>query len=307
MADPLPGDLTDDEQRLQRTLPRPPPLQDVATTGVWIVEWRAEHGPRPGTALHRWLEARHPGWSRLVACQGRTDVVSAIKAATWFARDGKASPILHLEADCDADGLMGPGPDGAVERIAWRELAPHLARLNLATRCNLVLVCTAGDGVARQLAAAAGQRIPCVAVIAPASAVVPAPAQWLIAIQRLYRCWQAGQPGLEEASVSLAPVRLEATSMPACAYARLVATLLVATRADGRADAAPRDASTIIAALGGGDDAASARVRWPALPRQLQRHWRTLFMADLYPANLMRFDFDARTAAWRILQARGLA
>ena len=31
MADPSPGDLTDHEQRLQRTLPRPPPLQDVAT------------------------------------------------------------------------------------------------------------------------------------------------------------------------------------------------------------------------------------------------------------------------------------
>lgn len=309
MPAPPPVALTDDERRLRDGLPRPPPLRDVATTGVWVVEWRSEHGPRPGTALHRWLEPRHPGWSRLVGCQGRTDVVSAIKAATWFARDGKASPILHLEADCDADGLSGPGRDGATERIAWHELAPHLARLNLATRCNLVLVCTAGEGVATQLAAAAGQRIACVAVIAPASAVAPAPAQWLIAIQRLYRCWQAGQPGLEEASVSLAPTRLEATSMPACAYAHLMDALLSATRADPATDARPRAAATDIAALlaGGDGTRASRSAGWPTLPRQLQRHWRMLFMADLYPANLVRFDFDARTAAWRILQARGLA
>ncbi|MDH5833267.1 hypothetical protein [Luteimonas kalidii] len=308
MTEPPPGDLTDDEQRLRRTLPRPPPLQDVATTGVWIAEWRAEHGPRPGTALHRWLEPRHPGWSRLVACQGRTDVVSAIKAATWFARDGKASPVLHLEADCDAEGLIGPGRDGAAERIGWHELAPHLARLNLATRCNLVLVCTAGAGVAAQLAAATGQRVPCVAVIAPASAIAPAPAQWLISIQRLYRCWQAGQPGLEEASVSLAPMRLEATSMPACVYRHLIAHLLLATRAD-RQTSDPRGAATAIAPLRGAvpETLPDLQARWQALPRQLQRHWRSLFMADLYPANLVRFDFDARTAAWRILQARGLA
>ena len=76
---------------------------------MWIAQWRPGHGPRPGSALHRWLEARHPGWSRLVDCHGRTDVVSAIKAATWFARDGKASPILHLDADCDAQGTQSAG------------------------------------------------------------------------------------------------------------------------------------------------------------------------------------------------------
>src|SRR5690606_2391823 len=223
-----------DDDALGDALPRPPPLEDIATTGVWIVQWRDGRGPQPGTALHRWLEDRHPGWARLVDCRGRTDVVSAIKAASWFARDARASPILHLDADCDPDGLAGPERDGgrgragwaalaphparpnlatrghplpvcaagaavaappARGRAGWDALAPHLARLNLATRGNLLLVCAAGDGVAARLAAATGDRSPCVAVIAPASARPPPPSPWLIATRRLYHSWRQGQPG----------------------------------------------------------------------------------------------------------------
>ena len=306
MTEPPPAELTGDEIQLRDGLPRPPAVQDIATTGVWIVQWRREHGPRPGIALHRWLEGRHPGWSRLVDCQGRTDVVSAIKAATWMARDGKASPILHLDADCDAEGLSGPTRDGGSERVEWRELAPHLARLNLASRCNLVLVCAAGEGVAARLAAAATDRAPCVAVIAPATAVPPPPAQWLIATQRLYRCWHSGQPGLEDASRALEPLRMEALSMPARLHEHLLSTLLAATR-PGSATRADGAAAFLATLRGGGRADPLTDLRWQMLPRQLQRHWRGLFMAELYRENLHRFDFDIKTAAWRILQARGLA
>lgn len=297
-----PGDPLQDERQLREALPRPPRLENIATSGVWIAQWRPEHGPRPGSALHRWLEARHPGWSRLVDCHGRTDVVSAIKAATWLARDGKASPILHLDADCDARGLAGPARDGGSETVPWEELAPHLARLNVATRGNLVLVCSAGEGVAAQLAAAARERSPCMAVIAPATAAPPPPAPWLMALQRLYRCWHDGQPGLEEASASLAPARMEAVSMPAELHARLVSDLLAATRPGERAAAG--GPAALLAALGADGRGVGS---WAALPRRLQRHWRSLFMADLYPDNLSRFDFDLKSAAWRILLARGLA
>ncbi|TWG90955.1 hypothetical protein L599_002800000040 [Luteimonas sp. J16] len=303
MATPPPDDADPIEHRLRHGLPRPPRLQDLATTGVWIVQWRQEHGPRPGIALHRWLEERHPGWSRLVDCQGRTDVVSAIKAATWSARDGRASPILHLDADCDGDGLTGPERGGGPGRAAWGDLAPYLAQLNVATRGNLVLVCTAGAGVAGRLAGATRERSPCAAVVAPSTASPPPPAPWLIATQRLYRSWRQGQPGLADASVPLAPAMLEAASMPDLLYERLLAHLFAATRADA------------VAAPGGGPGALLARLgleadpslAWPALPRRLQRYWRTLFMADLHPENLQRFDFELKTAAWRVLQARGLA
>ena len=99
------------DARLREGLPQPPPPQPLATSGVWIVEWRGEDESRGGTALRQWLEARYPGWSRLVACRGRTDAISAIKAAAWFARDAKASPILHLDVHCDSEGLQGPGRD----------------------------------------------------------------------------------------------------------------------------------------------------------------------------------------------------
>src|SRR5690606_21683897 len=120
MTEPPPAELTGDEIQLRDSLPRPPAVQDIATTGTWIVQWRREHGPRPGIALHRWLEGRHPGWSRLVDCQGRTDVVSAIKAATWLARGGKASPILHLDSDSGDECPSGPGHGGQ------RDPTPHI-------------------------------------------------------------------------------------------------------------------------------------------------------------------------------------
>ncbi|MGY1520990.1 hypothetical protein [Luteimonas sp. A482] len=304
MDAPLPRELDDAEIELRDSLPRPPPLQPLATTGVWIVEWRSDDGPRPGTALRQWLQARYPGWSRLVACRGRNDLVAAIKAATWFARDARASPILHLDARCDADGVEGPSHDGQTERITWRELAPHLAALNIATRCNLMLVCGAGEGVAAQLAMT-GQRLPCIAVVAPTAAVAPAP--WLIGMRRLYRCWHDGLPGVEDASAALAPASLEATSVPGLAYEGLVARLLHATRPEQRA--AGGNAAAVVAWLRGitPDAVAPAEARWPALPRQVQRYWRSLLLTDLHPLNLPRFDFDARTAVWRILQARGLA
>jgi len=305
MIAPLPPGLDDDEIALRDSLPRPPPLQPLATTGVWIVEWRDDDGPRPGTALRQWLEARYPGWSRLVACRGRNDLVAAIKAATWFARDARASPILHLDARCDADGVEGTGHDGRTERITWHELAPHLAALNIATRCNLMLVCGAGeDDVAAQLVTA-GPRLPCVAVVAPTVAVAPAP--WLIGMRRLYRCWHDGLPGVEDASAAMAPANLGATSMPDLAHAELVARLLRATRPGHLAPGG--NAAGIVAWLRGTtpDAVAPADARWPALPRQVQRYWRSLLLTDLYPLNLARFDFDARTATWRILQARGLA
>lgn len=294
--------LFQDEIQLRDALRRPPGLADLATTGVWIVQWRREHDPRPGSALQRWLDARHPGWSRLLDCRGRTDVISAIKAATWFARDGRASPVLHLDADCSADGLVGPDHDGGSARLTWEELAPHLGRLNVATRGNLVLVCTAGAGVAARLAAAARERSPCMAVIAPALPAAPPPAPWLMAIQRLYRCWQAGQPGLEDASAALAPACMEAMSMPAQLHQRLVTALIVATR-PGHRDVAG-GAAALLSALGARD---AGTVPWRAVPRHLQRHWRMLFMADLYPENLLRFNHDLKRAAWRILLARGLA
>jgi hypothetical protein len=86
-----------------------------------------------------------------------------------------------------------------------------------------------------------------------------------------------------------------------------LARLLRATRPEHLAPGA--NAAGIVAWLRGTtpDAVAPADARWPALPRQVQRYWRALLLTDLYPVNLARFDFDARTATWRILQARGLA
>src|SRR5690554_6590628 len=68
--------------------------------------------------------------------------------------------------------------------------------------------------------------------------------------------------------------------------------------------AAPGGPAALMAALGADAD---PDLPWAAVPRRLQPYWRALFMADLLPVNLRRFDIDLKSAAWRILQARGLA
>ena len=193
-----------DDDALGDALPRPPPLEDIATTGVWIVQWRDGRGPQPGTALHRWLEDRHPGWARLVMPgphrRGLGD------QASWFARDARASPILHQTRTATRRARR-PERDGGCGRPAETHW-PHTGALNLATRGNL-LVCAAGDGVAARLAP------PPPAIVTVIAPTMPARRRRAVADRDpAPYCCGARPAGPGGASAPLAPVAMQASRCP---------------------------------------------------------------------------------------------
>lgn len=307
MDDLFSGTLDDDERRLVAALPAPPPIGDIATSGAWIIEWRGEEEARTGTRLRLWLDIKQKGWGRLVSCASRNDVVSAIKAATYSATSAGAQPILQIEASITAEGIGGPGPDGRRELLSWQDVSAQLQRLNLATRCQLLLVCPRADGVAERLAACSGERLPCVAVIGPDGEVDED--LRLQALTTLYRNWIKQRPGIEAASRELAPARMRIDSMVALAHERWISGLVRATRAVTAEDLA-QQLDAYAAALGPAferDVRSDPRMRLMILPRKLHKAWRSLLMVDVYPENRRRYDFDAKAAAWGVLQARGLA
>lgn len=59
----LHDELTDTERTLIETLPGPPPLANVRTTTVWIVEWLSPTERHTGRELHEWIGQKRAGWS----------------------------------------------------------------------------------------------------------------------------------------------------------------------------------------------------------------------------------------------------
>lgn len=162
----LKAELTGAERVFIETLPGPPAVANVQTTNVWIIEWLSPEERHTGRELHDWMEKKRPGWSIYCPCATKSDVFAAIKRAQVCARNGMV-PVLHLESHGSDDGIAPSRPPHD-EYITWEELTEPLQGLNLATRCNLVLVVAACVGFAAVQAFRRGPRAPAVALVGPA-------------------------------------------------------------------------------------------------------------------------------------------
>ena len=302
----LSNELSPEERHLLESLPKLQPVAEVDTTHVWIIEWLGDEERRTGSQLHSWLETKRKGWAQLRVCRQRSEVFAAIKDAATFATQRDAKPILHIEAHGNEDRLEGPDKNGAPEFIAWDEITPYLRELNLATKCNSILVCAACKGIASMLSAGRGDRIPCVAVIGPDSNVNPTPL--LNAMKELYRSWMDGSLDLDTPSREIEPASLEIESMAALSYESFMEYVIRATRPGPRAETAERLAR-LLERMGKPYHESLSHVKGQValLPRRMQRAWQTLFMMDLDSRNRERFGFDVKRAIWKILEFRGLA
>ena len=153
-------DLTNTERALFETLPGPPEVAEIRTSNVWIVEWLSADEAHTGRDLHDWMKERRPGWSVHVPCETKAEVIAAIARATERAQDSGMSPVLHLEAHGGNEGLGGPDGKNGKEFLTWDELTEPLQKLNLATRCNLVVVVAACIGFAGIQVLRRGPRAP---------------------------------------------------------------------------------------------------------------------------------------------------
>ena len=276
--------LTAEELELVANLPRPPARIDVRVTNIWIVEWLPAGERRTGLELKEWANEKRPRWASYNACRCKADVLAAIELAADVAARSGMIPVLHLEAHGSPDGLAGPDGGGRVEILTWDELSGPLQELNVATRCNLVVLAAACTGIAAIKAFTKGPRAPALALIGPLASIYPGPL--LAAMKEFYRRLAAGGSSLEDicesASHESAPVAVDSEPFMALNYESFIEALVSAAR--------PLDK----------DDSGLATASLDSVSADLQRDWDRMFMIDLYPENAARFSLDV-AALMRLL------
>ena len=257
-------DLTDTERELSQSLPRPPATAAIQLTNVWIVEWLPPNEQRTGWLLHEWMKDRRPGWSAYSLCKTKQEVLSAIERATSRAQQSGMVPALHLEAHGGELGLEGPDGSGGRELLSWDELTEPLQKLNLITRCNLIVVVAACTGFAGIKAFHRGPRAPAVALVGPDAPVMPS--SLLSGTKEFYRRWRDESPKLGKmaasASQQAGTVTFEVEPFAVLAYEAMVQELIASMRR-AQAKRMPRSytAGSLIRPARSGSRAWSAR--WP--------------------------------------------
>ncbi len=137
---------------------------------VIVVESLRSGERRTATDLYDTTIAPHVFEQRLVGelyePRTRAEFFGTLDAVRRVAAAGH-SPLLHLEAHGDEDGLQV----GSGELIGWTELAPALARINQAARMNLLVVAASCNGWHLTRSLSPVGRSPVWAVLGPPSTV----------------------------------------------------------------------------------------------------------------------------------------
>jgi len=289
--------LTAAERELFERLPVPPPIAEIRSTNVWIIEWLPPNEKHTGQLLHDWMKERRSGWSAYSHCKNKAEVIVAIERATTRAHQSGMIPVLHLESHGGTDGLAGPDGAGGSELLPWDELTEPLQKLNLATRCNLVVVVAACKGFAGIKALQRGPRAPAVALVGPDAAVMPS--NLLSGTKEFYRRWMDNSPRLydiaESASREAGTVAFEWEPFAILAYDAIIEHLIISMRPDKQKLRLERIRQLMLAEKKFSVTEIERRLAFcPHFPSQveLQQFWDEMFMIDLFSENTERFGID---------------
>jgi hypothetical protein len=289
--------LTIAELELLKGLPKPPMTTTIHTTNVWIIEWLPSEDLRTGLKLHEWMESQRKGWSTLAPCKSKREVLQSIEKATVFAKRTGISPVLHIEAHGGHCGLEGPDISSARELLGWGELTEPLQRLNIVTRCNLILVVAACTGFAAVQALARGPRAPVMALVGPDTDVMPR--DLLEGTKEMYRRWQDANPTLEQITASATQqsgtFAFVIQPFTELFYEVTVEQLVVSMRPDEKIERTKRLRRMITdegVALTPEIESRLAQLPRSLWPQEPQKVWDEMFMIDLYPENRERFSLD---------------
>lgn len=299
------NDLTDQEREIVATLPQPPEMAEIHVSNVWIVEWLPTNEPHTGRTLHDWMNERRPGWSACFPCQSKSDVLAAINRATMHTRKSGMHPVLHIEAHGGKAGLEGPGRNGNFELLTWDELIEPLQKLNLATRCNLLVVVAACIGFAGVKALVRGPRAPAIALVGPDADIMPRNLLW--GTKEFYRRWLDEKPSLSEiaesASREAGTISFLIEPFTILSYEALVESLIKSTRTDESIERKEKIRQRLLSETNLSSSEIANRVaNMPALPpwECIQQSWDEMFMIDIEPKNKERFGLDLKTVIERI-------
>lgn len=301
------NDLTATERILSETLPGPPSMAEIHATNVWIVQWLSPNEKQTGQLLNEWINVRRPDWSTYHHCDNKTQVIQAIRCATIRAQRSEMIPVLHLEAHGGDDGLA-PDDTGHSELLTWEELTIPLQQLNLATRCNLVVVVAACTGFAGIQALRRGPRAPAVALVGPNAPVLPSNLLW--GTKEFYRRWLDENPRLADIAASASreagTVAFVWEPFAILVYEALVELLIKSARPAERLRSTEKVRQRLLAETG--LSAPEIESRLAQLPPVgswfgLQQIWDQMFMIDLYPSNRERFGVDMKAIVELITEA----
>ena len=290
--------LTDVEQALFDSLPGPPLEAVIKSTKIWVIEWLPTSDKRTGRLLHEWMQERRPGWSNYSECASKLEVVSSIERATNLAKNSRTIPVLHLEAHGDKNGLglRGPDANGGMELLSWDELTEPLQRLNLETRCNLIVVVAACIGFAGIQALVRGPRAPAIALVGPDALINDT--SLLYGTKEIYRRWMDNDPRLDEIAISASreagTVSFEWEPFAVLAYDALAERLIFSMRQDQQRMQVNRIRQRMLEE----NKWSTAEIEDRQLLSQslqttlIQQLWDKMFMIDLYPENRERFEVN---------------
>jgi hypothetical protein len=141
-----------------------------------------------GTELGRYIDGLRDDHStvprvELMNVKGRDEFLRAIDGLVMEAKQDNDIPILQIEVHGweDKSGLAFPDDSS----LSWRELAAPLARLNMATRFNLLVCMSACFGGHSLSFVRPNKPSPCFALVGPTHSVNPA--ELLGSFRALYR------------------------------------------------------------------------------------------------------------------------
>lgn len=289
--------LSDTEQALFDSLPGPPTSAEVRSTNVWIVEWLPPNEQRTGKLLHEWMQAQRPRWSVHSNCVTKGDVLSSIARATNLAKKSGMIPVLHLEAHGNEDCLGLPDGHGGSEVLTWDELTEPLQKLNLATRCNLVVVVAACIGFGGIKAFRRGPRAPAVALVGPNATITSG--SLLSGMKEFYERWMGGNHSFAEIAASASrktgTVAFAWEPFAVVAYDALAEQLIISMRPHEQQMQVQRLRRRMVEQNGWSAVEIEKRLSLltPSLRAELiQRLWDEMFMIDLYPENRKKFGVN---------------
>jgi hypothetical protein len=214
-------------------------------------------------------------------------------------------PLLHIECHGSADQTGIILADDSF--LAWTELKPYFTGINVATRCNLLIVLAACYGGYLGQIILPTERAPCWALIGPTDKVLPH--ELLSGFGSFYSIFLGtldGDKSLESLTAKkLKSGRYSFTSAGGffrIAYANYLANYCTSDELDKRAAKLSRKLRKMGTAVRPGKGAIRRLMRRTE-ESSYEKYYKKFFMIDLYPENAARFPltFSEVKAARRIL------